>query len=399
MTTVWVICDSDSYLKWGAARASEMRKVGYDVELFVIDNAVAPSPSQVEAALAGHDGPPRWTTYAEVSMSLLADTPDVLLLACRGPMLEMLVALIAEVPGRPVVVAGIPGIWMPPTMKGLRYRRGVDVLVLHSAREESAAREHLPFGRIERTGVASLVARATAAPGHYRDHIVFAPQALVPRDEAQRVKVLRSLADLAIRHPDTPVVIKLRGRADEAQTHAESFPYPVLADAHGITLPANLVFDYGALNDYLESCRGLVTVSSTAVLEAASAGVPVLCIDDFGVSALNINTVYEGSGFFGSLEQLVRLEFPEPSADWLEANYLHHESSNSWLTVIGSALDARRRGELSSAPSIRGGGVSGRLRLVRDRAVALGPTDTVARRAVAMLLRPVDRLWRKLRGR
>lgn len=399
MTTAWVICDSDSYLKWGAVRAAEMRDAGYDVQLYVVDNAVAPSASQIEAALAGQAAAPRWTTYANLTVALPAAAPDVLLLACRGPMLELIVKLIADAADRPVVVAGIPGIWMPPTRKGLRYRRAVDVLVVHSVREEIAVQERLPFARIERTGIASLVAGPAAAPGRYRDHIVFAPQALVPREEAQRVEVLQGLVDVAAHHPDTPVILKLRGRADEAQTHAEAYPYPELAEAHGIELPANVVVGYGSLADYLDSCRGFVTVSSTAVLEAASAGVPVLCIDDFGVSALNINSVFEGSGFFGSLEELRRLEFPQPNADWLAENYLHPESRNNWLAVVAAALAARSRGELSRVPASRGGGVSGVFRRVRDRAIALGETDTGARRALARVLRPIDHAWRTVRHR
>ena len=49
----------------------------------------------------------------------------------------------------------------------------------------------------------------------------------------------------------------------------------------------------------------LVTVSSTAVLEAIASGVPALVIDEFGVAPKLINTVFDGSGLLGGAEALV----------------------------------------------------------------------------------------------
>ena len=125
------------------------------------------------------------------------------------------------------------------------------------------------------------------------------------------MRLLGWLADAARRRPQRRVVVKVRARAGEAQTHAESYDFAeLLADPSvraelGGTLPPNLVVEDGPMADHLARASALVTVSSTAVLEAIAEGVPALVIDEFGVEPKLINTVFVGSGLFGGAEALV----------------------------------------------------------------------------------------------
>ena len=152
---------------------------------------------------------------------------------------------------------------------------------------------------------------------------------------------------------------------------------------------------------HLQRAVGLVTLSSTALVEAVASGVPGLALDDFGVRGSLINTVFEGSGLLGSSAQLVAADFRHPSDEWLDDNYFHAEADNDWIDHIDALLAAR---EAAALPLRRlaYGRAGGRLRFVWDRKRALGELDTSVAGHVALLIgypaRQVLRVARSTRG-
>jgi hypothetical protein len=423
---VLVVADSDSYLKWGVSRAREFPST-WAVEVIVIDNAVTPSARQRADAVAG-----RWVdvpveSLAEVAARLEAGV-DILLLACRGPLIDFLFAeVLSAMPDRPVVAAGIPGLWFPPTHRGLDFRADVDVLIVHSERERAAVaavsgadsesiasgmsglsgeialkRERGQSGERGNSGdrgvavaLATLVGGAEAGdiePADGIGAVVFAPQALVPSTRAQREQLLDGLIRTARAHPSVPVLIKLRGDEDEAQTHREFASFPQLARERRDERPRNLRFVRGPLSAYLGGARGLVTVSSTAALESIAAGVPTMVLDDFGVSQVNLNEVFQGSGLWGSLEALQRLEFPSADAGWMRENYFHDADASDWVEVVSRlAADSRALGEQRRRKPARleMTGARARVQRLRVRAQALGHADTRWRRwTTGVVVRP-----------
>jgi len=397
-----VVAEPDSYVKWAVSRTVEARAT-WDVDVVVVRSAVTPSAEQVAAAVDGRlTAPPPLVSYSELVQRLRRDPPDALLLACRGPLIDFLVRELyvdgaaADGPGggsspRPAIAAGIPGIWNPPTSLGLRLRRGVDLLVVHSHAERAAVTDAVPGA----VGLASLVRSApdssqgdTPAPAASdaapRPRIVFAPQALVPSSRDDRLRILRALVQVARSHPELDVVIKVRGRTGEAQTHDEDLPYPELLGDIGGDSPSNLIIGHGPLRESLVGAIGFATVSSTAVLEAIEAGVPSLCLDDFGVSAGQINLVFEGSGLLGSLEALARLDFRSPSAAWLRDNYFHEPAEDDWLSRLEvSVADARAGARPRVAPA--GRGPRSWLERQRNRRIALGAEDSRGHRLTGLL--------------
>ena len=96
-----------------------------------------------------------------------------------------------------------------------------------------------------------------------------------------------ALDDLARARPDVEVVVKLRAAPGEQQTHEEQLPFDALwtdlADA-GLVTESHVRFATGPLSDQLVPGSALVTVSSTAVLEAVAAGLPVFSAGGFIVA-------------------------------------------------------------------------------------------------------------------
>jgi hypothetical protein len=283
-------------------------------------------------------------------------------------------AIVASSDIRPVFVSGMPGISFPATKRALLYRSQVDLLVVHSKRERddfSGLAERL--GIEQRFGLATLAfLRQGRAPAK-GNAVVFATQAKVPRTRDDRMSVLRWLSETAAQHPELRVVIKLRARGGEQQTHAERYPYDVLAAELG-ELPSNLVFETGPMADHLDYAVALVTVSSTAALEAAARGIPALVLNDFGVSARLINLVFDGSNLLGGFEDLIAARFPTADRVWLDQNYFHSGSVNDWFTAVEALAERRKAGELTlRAEARRGRG--GALRDAWDRKRVLGQYD------------------------
>lgn len=368
-----IVADSDSYLKWAVTRLVEVDD-RWSCRIAVVRNSGTPSPAQREAAVDGRIPLERLEVMAfgDLVGELSSDPPDILILATRGPFIDELLA--GRMKGRltsPVIVAGIPGIWMPPTALGLQLRRGADLMVVHSHAEREAVRAMLtPGARLSQVGLASLRSSGGQIGRSPRPRVVFAPQALVPQGTDARTHLFEALVRTARAHPDVDVVIKLRGGAGEAQTHSEIESFPSIAERSGEPLPDNLVFRHGPLREFLGDCVGFVTVSSTAAIEAIEAGVPTLCLSDYGVGVEQINTVFEGSGLFGTVDDLVALRFHQPAAEWRSTHYFHDSDDDDWADVAESAARTRDASRVPVMEDLLRGPL-GPLRRMRRRYMAL----------------------------
>jgi hypothetical protein len=370
------VADSDSYVKWGAATLARAPK-SWDSRLVIIDSPFVPTAAQRAAAVDGlMDSDPPVRSLAELAALVAEEQPDVVFLSLRGPLIRVVLRAVLEVSGRrPILVSGLPGISIPATRKALTFRSQVDLILLHSKREL----RDFP-GVARKLGVEQSFALATLpffATTHRtdqpRDEIVFAAQAKVPRLHSERTAIVGWLAECAATHPELRVVIKLRAVGSETQTHAEQYPYDQLLNELP-SRPANLVAESGSMGAHLERAVGLVTVSSTALLEAAALGIPGIALDDFGVSPGLINTVFEDSNLLGSSSELVAARFRRPDPGWLDDNYFHKPQDDDWVQKI-EALIAER--EVAALPlrRLRYGQSGGRLRHSWDRKRALGSLD------------------------
>jgi hypothetical protein len=352
VTRVLAISDSDSYLKWSVATLRALPPSWSSTQV-VVKNPVLPS---VEQALSAAGAPVSVLGYPALLRTLHREQPDVVLLAATGPTVAVLTAAPAfRTAERPVLVTGLPGISVPATPRALTHRLGCDVFLLHSHREVAeftalAAELGVPH----RFGLATLPflpPGPPAAPQRTDGPLVFAAQAKVPVRREDREQILLALAQAG------SAVVKLRATSTEWQTHHEPWPYPQLYAAlvqAGRVEPDALHFAAGSMTEALTGARGLVTVSSTAALEAMAAGLPVLTLSDFGVSAEMINTVFADSGCVGTLADLAagRLVTADPA--WTAANYFHPTADNTWLSQISDRLAARAAGALPALPPVSG---------------------------------------------
>lgn len=410
-----VVADADSYVKWGAALASTLRP-GWSARLVVIASPVQPSARQLEHALAGTRFTPADARTVPLDGAggtgglddeLDAFDPHAVLLALRGPFVRVVAPRLNRRPNRPALLSGFPGLTIPAVAKAVIYREQTDLVVLHSRREVREFRANAADLGIDRMfGLATLpfLAEPAQAPQHVGTDVIFAAQAKVPAERDDRMVLLAALAELARRRAPHRVVVKVRARSGEAQTHAEEHDYAdLLAElARLVDVPANLVVEDGPMADKLARAAALVTVSSTAALEAIALDLPALLVDDFGVSPAMINTVFEGSGLFGSTEDLVAGRFRHADPAWLADNYFHEAGADDWASRLDALVEAR---EIVPLPPLarRHDLSGGALRTAFERRRMLGEHDRSLTGAIAwgvgVPARGVVRRVRRLRRR
>lgn len=363
------VADTDSYLKWSVATLAAL-PAGWRVEQVLVTNPVAPSASQVAAVV--EPGVPT-LSLPRLLAHIRHRRPEVVLLACTGPVVEVLTALpgIGRGRHRPVLVTGLPGI-AAANVRAVRHRARCDLLVAHSHAEVEelallAAREapglgvglaRLPF----LTGAgppAQLPAATSAQPPAATSappvgNLVFAAQAKVPVTRPDRETVLRRLA---LVQPAGSVVVKLRASDGDRQTHHETWPYPLLWQElvrRGEVEPDRVRFATGSMAAALDGARALVTVSSTAALEAMARGLPVAVLSDFGVSASLVNSVYAESGCLATLDDVGAGRIRRADPEWLLRHYLHPVTDCDWQERLRTLVRRRRMGGLPDRPGVRG---------------------------------------------
>lgn len=390
---VVAIADADSFVKWSASLLSGVE--GIRRHMLLVRTPLTVSPAQERTALTGTSFTDADTTrlgFDEVHGWLRGHQPDVVVLSGRGPFVRLIARQIDRLSHRPVVVSGLPGMSIPAQRGALEYRRESDLMVVHSHREERAFAElgrrigiqvptalaTLPFAQMApdavtagsvrvsqrelvgaSTGGASRSARAVAAPaaapiaGPGGTDLVFAAQALVPAARHEREQTAEMLRLAAVADPAKRVVVKLRSRPGEAEAHLERDAYADLLSDR----PGNLVISHEPMSTALARAEGLVTVSSTAAIEALAQKVPVIALDTFGVHKALLNTVFTGSGLLGGGEEVVGRRFRHPLAGWQRDNYFHPESHTNWWRCVEELVALRREGRLRAkvVPTGRGG--------------------------------------------
>ncbi|WP_031506326.1 DUF6716 putative glycosyltransferase [Streptomyces megasporus] len=318
-----MLADSDTRWKWGALTAHRIVP-GAPVDGLLLRGRATPTARQLDE-VGVRAASLREVTAAEFLGSVDRDAYDVVVLACVGGTVQaMLHGLAHHLNGRerrPVTVTGYVGVVYEKLADGLLLRHGADVVLANSAHDAERFRAvYEGVGADADSVVECALPFLGGAPyeaSTERPHtVVFAVQPSVPASRADREYLLRRAAEHARRHPDREVLIKLRSKPGEHTTHIEEQPYQKLAARLPGGLPANCRLVYGHMGEVLDRTDLLVTVSSTAALEALHRGIPTAILTDLGVREALGNHHFLGSGCLASWDQLDEGLLPRPDAAW-----------------------------------------------------------------------------------
>lgn len=322
-----MLADSDTRWKWGALTARRIA-AGDDPAGaaepagFLLRGRATPTARQLAEVGVAADTV-REVTAAEFLRAVRDEGYDVLVLALVGGAVQAVLHGVAalRLPRRPVLVTGYVGVVYEKLADGLLLRHGADVVLANSRHDADRFR-----AVYEGVGADASPVTEAALPflggapyerREGRDTVVFAVQPSVPESRSDRLYLLGRLAGHARLHPSREVLLKLRSRPGEHTTHLEELPYQRLAERLPGGLPPNLSLVYGHMGEVLDRTDLLVTVSSTAALEALHRRIPTAILSDLGVREALGNHHFLGSGLLTSWDRLDRGDRPVPDEVWL----------------------------------------------------------------------------------
>lgn len=291
------------------------------------------------------------TTMAELPARLAEAEPDVLVVALGGGgVLAAVHALACGWPvglRRPVLVSGYFGVVYEKLVEGLLGRVGSDVVVANSAVDVARFRAvytglGLDPAPIVEAGLPFLGKPGSAA-GDRPFTLAFAAQPSVPGRQADRRYLVDRLIQHARLHPERRVLLKLRNVLGERATHDEPYPYPLLLRRAG-DLPSNLEVGVDAMPQVLAATDLLVTVSSTAALEAMHAGVATVLLTDFGVRESLGNAHFVGSGCLASFDEIDDGQLPSLDGDWARRHGVGGYDPTAFRHRVGELLESELPG-------------------------------------------------------
>ncbi|MFC5719053.1 DUF6716 putative glycosyltransferase [Streptomyces gamaensis] len=325
---VAVLADSDTRWKWGALTARRLAPTGRLHGLLLRGRATPTRRQLAEVGVRAESL--REVTAVEFTGTAGRDRYDVLVLACVGGTVQAVLHGLAHAwtgtDRRPVVVTGYVGVVYEKLSDGLLLRHGADVVLANSPEDAGRFRAVYEGAGADASCVTEwalpfLGEGAPAAPGRQvRPYtVVFAAQPSVPDSRAERRYLLGRAVQHARLHPRREVLVKLRSKPGEHTTHIEALPYQKLAARVPGGLPANCRLVYGPMGETLDRTDLLVTVSSTAALEALHRAIPVAVLTDLGIREALGNHHFLGSGCLASWDQLDTGYEPKADPEWTDA--------------------------------------------------------------------------------
>lgn len=325
--TVVVLADTDSRWKWGLLTALQLFP-GSIATGMLLASANGPSARQLADSGVAQEPTPVESVPEFVESDELAAADAVVLALPGGGVQAVLHGLARRWPKagrRPLVVSGYVGVVYEKHVEGLLMRSGSDVILANSPADAAAFRTLLAGAGAEADVVVPTVlpflgtAGSARAPG-VPFTVTFAAQPGVPGARADRELVVRRLIRHAALHPEREVLLKVRARLGEHSTHREDHPYQVLGARIGVPRPSNLHVVHGNMGDVLDRTDLLVTVSSTAAVEAMHRGIPTAILTDFGIRERLGNHYFIGSGCLTGFADLDAGARPVADTDWARAH-------------------------------------------------------------------------------
>jgi hypothetical protein len=339
----------DSQLKWVAGIRDELVRRGFSCVVVVPDVRSALSSRQIAAAGLEAVESVTWPELIDRAVD-----SDVVVCGLSGPFtLRFTVDLAARVGtggSSPVVVTGWVGVIIEKITAGYLDRAGSDVVAVNCVDDLEhfvtvAQQLELEPDNLLLSGLPILGSSAASPPGGPIRRVLFADQPTVPRPAAERLYLYQRLIEYAYTHPERDVVLKPRHRLDEDTFHTmKHHPEDLLA---GVAQPTNFRIDYTPISDLLAEVDLLLTVSSTACLEAVGSGCRVGLILDLGVHERYGNHVFLGSGLLRTFDQLIADEVGTPERSW-SGSYFFYRPGTATEQIVDRVEKLLASGERPS---------------------------------------------------
>ena len=347
---VLLVANFDSGLKYAARVAEAVAALGGEPEL-AAPTTVAPHALAEAQVRAATSRPVRFAAWSELVRDAAA--ADAVVPVFDGPTVERFVGEVHATARRmPAVGAGYVGMALYDLVGGYLTRSLADVVAVNSRTdlaEFSAAARGLgmPDDNLLLTGLALLPAAPLPARSGAIGTVLFADQPTVPRAQADRVYLWDRVLAHAEQHPDRRVLMRPRHRPGEGTFHRmEHSPVTWAATR---TLPPNLSIVHDPIDGLIPASDLLLTVSSTAALEAIAAGVRVAFVADW-VQDSALNPRLLPSGLLRRFDDIDADRLGEADPAWLDDLFPAAEGPSPAERFAGRLLEVAS----GAAPRVHG---------------------------------------------
>ena len=346
-TAIFVVA-FDSQLKWAETLRSALESRGFTCRTIIpSDIRHAISDSQLADNGGGAVGYLPWADLVTASLNA-----DVVVLAIQGPLVRRFchdLFDVVEVTGvaPPVTITGWVGVIIEKIVAGYLERYPTDIVAVNSRSDlatfEKVARSlQLPTDNLVLSGLPLLSGDHREAPvDALIKTVMFADQPTVPQTREDRLYLYHRLLAYARAHPDRQVVLKPRHRIGEDTFHRMKFHPEALLS--GVRRPPNFSIDYAPISDRLANLDLMLTISSTAALEAVGAGVRTAFIADLDVREQLGNHIFLDSGLLRTFDQLENDDVGVPAKSWLDDYFFDTPGVRPAERIADRALELARR--------------------------------------------------------
>lgn len=229
---------------------------------------------------------------------------------------------------RPLVATAYPGILFRYQYDGLSARSPADLVLLNSKADcrnysQLVAELGVQAGEGFELGPITSIGSSSFKRNAERDLVVFFDQPSVPGSKVEKMYIFEQLSKLADAHPEFRFGVKLRISPNETTLHKgghrtldylEEFNEGLAPGRRKLELVA------GSAREVISKAHLCLSVSSTALVEAISCGVPSVAIIDFGIDEDYGGNFFVGSGICRSLSGLVLEDLPVVDKAWRAEN-------------------------------------------------------------------------------
>lgn len=347
--TAILVAAFDSQLKWAGTIRKALEGEDFHCQV-VVPNDIRHAVSEGQLAdYGGHDV--QYLPWADLVTHAL--DVDAVVLSIQGPHVSRFVHDLYDAVGTtgrrpPVTISGWVGVIIEKITAGYLERYATDVIAVNSRSDlrtfrAVAASLDLPTDNLLLSGLPLLNGGVrTADPDAPIRTVMFADQPTVPSSKQDRLYLYQRLIDYARAHPDRTVMLKPRHRVGEDTFHKMKYHPEVLLE--GVAHPDNFRIDYTPVSEQLAGLDLMLTVSSTAALEAVGAGVRTAFVADLDVREQLGNHIFLDSGLLRTFDQLQRDDIGTPRPGWVD-DYFFGDGGSSPAQQI-----AARARALADAP-------------------------------------------------
>ncbi|MCH2107935.1 MAG: hypothetical protein MK135_01280 [Polyangiaceae bacterium] len=326
MKSICFICNHDSSLKMSGFLAKAFRERGYRVHFFIIGTENEQLRRLLEefaieevlafGSLRDFFLLDRWSTY------------DVLHILALGPVIrdfcaELYLQLAEKPQRRPLLITGLIGHLGGDVAHCYMHRQACDLIYAGGPFDEERLRtvaSHVgdPGGKIVATGLPIFDGMHFAYRAPEKKMTLFAGQPTFPKRKEERQWIVKNMIELARQYPEQHFVLKPRVRPGEKTIHQAAHHYEDLLAALEVPPPTNFEISYRNIQELMQATSCLLTISSTAALEAMVAGIPVGIICDSGISEQWGNQIFLGTGLLVSFLDLKQGHWPKKQQAQIE---------------------------------------------------------------------------------